>query len=42
LCDCRKTSVLNFGGVKRNAVLGEFEAFLDERCEFADSSALLA
>ena len=42
LCDSGETSVLDLGGVERDAVLGELESLLDEGCEFTDSSSLLA
>jgi len=42
LCDCRETSVLDFGGIEGDAVLGELESLLDEGGEFSDSSSLLA
>lgn len=42
LGDGRETTVLDFGGVEGDTVLGEFETFLNERSEFADPSTLLA
>jgi hypothetical protein len=37
-----ETAVLDLGCVERDGVFGKFKALLDERCEFANSSALLA
>lgn len=42
MCDSRKTTVLNFGGVEGDGVLGELEALLDEARELADTATLLA
>jgi len=42
LSDSRETTILNLGGVEGDGVFGEFEALLDERCEFANASSLLA
>lgn len=42
LSDGGQTTVLNLGGVERNGVLGELEALLDERGEFADATTLLS
>lgn len=42
LGDSGETTVLDLGGVERDAVLGELESLLDEGGEFADSSSLLA
>ena len=42
LGDCRETSVLDLGGIEGDAVLGELESLLDQRCEFADAASLLA
>ena len=38
----RETTVLDFSGIEGDGVLGELEAFLDERCELADATPLLA
>ena len=37
-----ETSILDFGSIQGDRVLGELESLLDEGCEFADSSTLLA
>ena len=42
MCDGREAAVLNLGCIERDGVFGEFETLLDEGCEFANSSALLA
>ncbi len=42
LSDSRQTTVLNLGSVKRDRVLWELEALLDERGEFSDAASLLA
>ena len=42
LGDGGETTVLDLGGVQRDAVLGELEALLDERGEFTDATALLS
>ena len=42
LGDGGETTVLDLGGVKGDGVFGELESLLDEGCEFADSSSLLA
>ena len=42
MCDGRKTSVLDLGGVQGDGVLGELESLLDKGGELADSSSLLA
>jgi hypothetical protein len=41
LGDGGQTAVLDLGGVQRDAVLGELEAFLDQAGELADAAALL-
>lgn len=40
--DGGETTVLHLGSVEGHGVLGELEAFLDERGEFADAATLLA
>ena len=42
MCDGGEATVLDLGSVERDGVFGEFEALLDEGCEFANPSALLA
>lgn len=42
LGDGRETTVLDLGGVERDRVLGELEALLDKRGEFADAATLLS
>ncbi len=42
LGDGGQTTVLDLGGVQRDAVLGELEALLDQRGELADAAPLLA
>jgi hypothetical protein len=42
LSDGRETTVLNLGGIEGDRIFGELEALLDQRCEFANASALLA
>lgn len=42
LCDGRETTILHLCRVERHAVFGELETLLDERCEFADATTLLA
>ncbi len=42
LCDGRETTVLNLGSVEGDGVFWEFEAFLDQRGQFADAAALFA
>ena len=40
LGDGRETTVLDFGGVQRNRVLGEFKSLLDEGRQFTNAAAL--
>lgn len=42
LSNGRETTILDFSGIEGDGVLGELEAFLDERCELADATPLLA
>ena len=42
MSDSGETAVLDLGGVERDGVFGELEAFLDEGGQFADAAPLLA
>jgi len=42
LSDGGETTVLDFGGVEGDGILGELEALLDEGGQFSDAASLLA
>ena len=42
LSDCTETTILHLRCIERNAVLGEVEAFLNQRRQLADAAPLLA